>query len=217
MAVAKKKVLQQFVLILIGCSLAGCAGWGKPKPSASIPGYDPIPDIQLEFADWEFPVPQNPVQQKYLGLGDSLNFKITDIQTRVLIIEVFNIYCPVCHMEAPRVNELYDTIDRRTDLRGKVKMIGIGLHNTPFEINLYREHFGVRFPLLADENLRALRNLKVDATPTFIGLKLNRNGAHKLLYYNSGGFGDVEEFLERMLFRSGLGAPEHYMEVLDRL
>ena len=55
-------------------------------------------------------------------------------------------YCPFCQKEAPNVNELYRIIDQDKDLKSRIKMIGIGAGNSPFEVNTFRTPMRFLFP-----------------------------------------------------------------------
>ena len=50
--------------------------------------------------------------QEYLGVSGSPGelFAVKDIDTDILLIELFSMYCPFCQEEAPSVNELYEMI-----------------------------------------------------------------------------------------------------------
>jgi thiol-disulfide isomerase/thioredoxin len=148
---------------------------------------------------FELPKPQNEKEKRYLGLFISEKFKFTQIQTQVLIIEVFNMYCPHCQREAPRVNELYCAIDEHTGLKDKVKIIGIGAGNSLFEVDLFKKKYDVPFPLFSDKDLSITRLLEVTETPTFIGVRFNKDGSHQKLFFKSGGFGNIAQFLAQML------------------
>src|SRR5512140_2507078 len=109
----KKQIfLAAFWVIFIGAaSLA---------PAADItPGKgDLLPVFSL-------PIPQDSQEKVYLGLSGDGQFKIAQLKARVVIIEIFSMYCPYCQKEAPRVNELYQAIEDLPALKGKIKLIGI--------------------------------------------------------------------------------------------
>ena len=64
---------------------------------------------------------RQPGMRKRMSIrGNTISEDISQINTKVLLIEVFSNLCPHCHKEAPQVNELYEAIEGRADLKGKV-------------------------------------------------------------------------------------------------
>ena len=80
---------------------------------------DTLPEITLA-------VPEDRGQRDYLGLSDADRFQIPEIQAKVVIIEIFSMYCPHCQRAAPEVNKLYDLIEKDPKIKPVVKVIGIG-------------------------------------------------------------------------------------------
>jgi len=102
------------------------------------------------------------------------------------------------------VNELYSSIQKRDDLKDKMKVIGIGAGNTPFEVNFFQKKYEVPFPLVPDEDLAVHKILGEVRTPYFIGVKINDDGSNEVIYSKLGGFKDSGEFLNLMIKLSGL-------------
>jgi peroxiredoxin len=102
------------------------------------------------------------------------------------------------------VNELYNAIQKRKDLKGKMKVIGIGAGNTPFEVDFFRKKYEVPFPMFSDEDLSVHKALGEVRTPYFIGVKINKDGSHEVFYSKLGGFKDSKKFLKLMEQLSGL-------------
>lgn len=171
--------------------------------SAALPS-EPPPITASVISSINLPVPQGPEDKTYLGLaGDGL-FDISQVKAEVVIIEIFSMYCPRCQGEAPRVNELYRLITKDSDLKGKIKMIGIGAGNSPFEVEIFRKTYGVPFPLFPDEDFSIHKKLGEVRTPYFIGVKIKADGSLAVFYSKLGGFQDPHQFLKLMLQRSGL-------------
>ena len=157
----------------------------------------PLPVIKL-------PIPKSPEQKNYLGLTGEGSFTIPKIKARVVIIEIFSMYCPYCQKEAPTVNELYNAVENNPDLKGKIKIIGIGAGNTPMEVDVFRKKYQIAFPLFPDVDYSIHKVCGEVRTPYFIAVKINENGTHEVIYSKLGGLQDVNKFLELIRNRSGL-------------
>jgi thiol-disulfide isomerase/thioredoxin len=157
---------------------------------------DTFPEILL-------PSPQKWSEREYLGLDHVGPFKISQVKADTLIIEVFSMYCPYCQKEAPVVNELHQMILSRSDLRNKIKMIGIGAGNSQFEVNAFRNLYGIVFPLFPDPDFSLHKALGDVRTPYFIVVNLKGSGSHKVIYSRVGSFGDPRQFLESISRKSG--------------
>jgi peroxiredoxin len=156
-----------------------------------------LPDLNL-------PVPESTGERNYLGLEGGAYFKIPQIKAKVVIIEIFSMYCPHCQREAPEINRMYSIIENNPDLKGKIKLIGIGAGNSPFEVQVFKEKYTVPFPLFSDDKFTLHKCFGEVRTPYFIGVKINDDGSHRIFYSKLGEFKGAEPFLEVMLQLSGL-------------
>ena len=185
-------VMMLCLLLVQLSALAGCGPAQKDKP---------LPDISLF-------IPENPDQRSYLGLSGTGNFKIPQIKSEIVIVEIFSMYCPYCQREAPEVNRLYGLIQQKPKLKDKIKLIGIGVGNSSFEVEIFRTKYEVPFPLFPDEDFSIHKCLGEVRTPYFIGIKIDKNGNHKVFYSELGGLKGADQFLELMLKLSGLQKEE---------
>ena len=167
-------------------------GFAKSAPPAE---GDPLPDIVL-------PVPDNPAHRNYLGLAGQGNFRIPEIDAPLIIIEIFSMYCPYCQREAPTVNQLYQSIKKRPD----IKLIGIGVGNSEFEVSTFRKTFDIEFPLFADPEWTLHNQLGKCRTPYFIALKILPNGTDRIVFTQLGGIEnkDPVKFLDVILKQAGM-------------
>jgi len=140
--------------------------------------------------------PAEATARQYLGLPEGKHFRVGEIAADAVIVEVYSMYCPHCQREAPRVNELYDLIERRADLRRRIKMIGVGIGNSQFEVDFFRESYGVKFPLFPDGQFIIHKQLGETRTPHFFVLKPVGDKQVKVLYDHVGKFSSPGEFLE---------------------
>ena len=180
-----------FAICLLLATHAGLAFTNAPAIGESLPPF-------------KLPIPQDAGAQSYLGLSGAGQFTIAQIEAKVVIIQIFSMYCPVCQKEASRVNKLHRTIQKRKDLKDKIKIIGIGTGNTPFEVGFFQKKYDVAFPLFSDEDLSIHEILGKLRTPYYIGVKINRDGSDEVFYSRLGQFKDVNGFLKRIVELSGL-------------
>ncbi len=150
------------------------------------------------------PIPINPDEKNYLGLSGSGLFRIPQIKAKAVIVEFFSMYCPICQKDAPGVNELYRLIEKNPDIKNKVKLIGIGAGNSPYEVGVYKKTYDVPFPLFPDKDFEIHQACGEVRTPYYIVVKMNDDGTHQIVHAQSGDYPGAEKFLELVLNASGL-------------
>lgn len=192
---------KEIIVALCGILIFGClllqaarsqATEGTPPPEGGT-----FPDISL-------PLPENPDELLYLGLSGGKSFKLPMVRADVVIIEIFSMYCPFCQKEAPSVNELYRIIDQDAALKNRIKIIGLGVGNTPFEVNTFKRTYAIPFPMLPDADFALYEVLGKTRTPCFIVVKMDKDGGTKVIYSKQGTIGDPKSFLESIVKESGL-------------
>jgi thiol-disulfide isomerase/thioredoxin len=189
-----KKILISFVLMAVFFLTASSSIHAADKPPQK---GESLPVINL-------PIPKSPDEKSYLGLSGGGSFKIPQIKAKVVIIEIFSMYCPYCQKDAPGINELYTLIENDPDLKKKVKLIGIGAGNTPFEVGVYKKTYAVPFPLFPDQDFTIHKACGEVRTPYFIVVKINEDGSHLIVHSQLGEYPGAKPFLELVLKSSGL-------------
>lgn len=189
-----KKRLLWLVLWMGSMILCGpAAGWGAGTP----PMGGQLPDFTLA-------VPKDAAQRSYLGLSGSGAFRIPQIPAKTVIVEIFSMYCPFCQKEAPNVNRVYQKIEADPALRGKIKLIGIGVGNSAYEVEAFQKRYNIPFPLFPDRDFALHKLLGEARTPYFIGVKIGPDGSHQVIHSRLGAFESVDGFLEEIVQASGL-------------
>ncbi len=185
------------ILLLAGCAATDQRAAEPPKPEGP---------VAIDSLDIPLPRPSSESDAAYLGLSDGTgNFRMNQIRARVLLIEVFDMYCRFCQGMAPTVDEVYE-INLRSGFGDQVKMIGIGRMNTALEVSAFREKYDVKFPLFPDKELSITRALQAqdEGTPHFIVIRMDPGGGARVVHTKTGAFEDPQAFYDVVLERSGL-------------
>ncbi len=163
------------------------------------------PAVGGQLPAFTLPVPDNPEHRNYLGLtGERKDFAVPEVADPVAIIEILSMYCPHCQREAPTVNRLYELIQSSPDLKGKIKLVGIAVGNTPFEVDHFRETYNIPFPLFPDPDFAIHTLVGEVRTPFFMVVQKEQEGGHRVIYSALGAFGKPEAFLDLILRKSEL-------------
>ena len=161
------------------------------------------PQVGGVFPEIELLKPANPAELKYLGLSGNGIFKVQQVKADVVIIEIFSMYCPYCQGEAPNINNLFTLIEKNPALKNKIKIIGIGINNSLFETDIFKNKYKIAFPLIPDGDFKLHKTIGQVRTPYFIVVKI-KGGKTKVVYSKLGALGDNKAFLEQIVKSSGL-------------
>ena len=187
------------VMILSGCASSSPVTTNAPQNVSQTAGKKkPFPVLEL-------PIPQNVAYKNYLGISGWGRFKITQIKSPVIIIGIFSADCPHCRNTAPKLNELYEAIQARPDLKEKIKIIGI-LDSYANEVDLFRERYKLFFPLFPEQGNIIDQTLDVNYLPKIFGIKNNDDGTMDEFYRKTGEFWfwNADRFLEKIITLSQL-------------
>lgn len=186
-----------FISFAVGVSLfifvfSSLFGQGTPPIEGGI-----LPKISL-------PVPEDRTYKEYLGLKGTGTFLIPRIKAKVVLIQIFSMYCPHCQKNAPVVNDLFSKIAGDDSLKDNIKLIGIGAGNSDFEVDFFRKTYNIKFPMFSDAEFSIHKILGEVRTPYFIAIKISSSGTHKVIYSKLGGVSNPDEFLKTIKNLAGL-------------
>lgn len=190
------------LLCAVAFSTAGAGTGGGDQGSLAAMAED-SPERGENILTVTLNAPEDEKHREYLGVEKNAAFKVSDIDADLVIVEIFSMYCPHCQREAPEINKLYGKMKSSGRAKDRAKIIGIGVGNSAFEVDLFRKSYNIEFPLFPDEEFAVHKKIGSVRTPTFIGVK-NQGGKSKVVHFHVGGIGDAEEFLKSILDEAGL-------------
>jgi peroxiredoxin len=135
----------------------------------------------------------------HLGLKDPSPWDLSDINTKTVILVAFSMYCPHCQREAPVLNDLNALIASR-GLSDAVKLIGVGIGNSDFEVQVFRDKYAIAFPLFADPDFTVNKEIGEVGTPFFYVLAMSPEKKEiRVVKTLLGRMESAETFLEQAL------------------
>jgi len=162
--------------------------------------YCSEPVGQFPPAKFTLPAPDSPQVQEYLGLRTMEPFRISDIKSKLVVVEFMDAHCTPCHVNAPIMNYIYDTIqsDSRID---DVKIIGVAVANETGDVETYKKEFNTPFPILLDKDAAILVAMDGVQTPTTMIISTENS---EVLLSESGVIKDSDKFVKQLIaFQEG--------------
>ncbi|HEY5991192.1 MAG TPA: TlpA disulfide reductase family protein [Candidatus Udaeobacter sp.] len=150
------------------------------------------------MADNRLPAPQTESERKYLGLSSTIEqFSLDNVQGDILVLDFFDMYCHVCQARARHMNDFYQLVQSR-GLSGRVRIVGVGVGDTPKEVTVFKEKFGLPFPVFPDRTGSFSRQFGKIKVPNVIVLK-RRLGHFAVVCQESSLPDNPEQFLAKVL------------------
>lgn len=147
-----------------------------------------------KVGDVEFPAPLSAEDAKALGVEADKPFKLSQLGSPFVIVELFATSCPHCVHHAPTMNQVYGLIKKNANLAGKVKIFGLAAGDSANNTMSWKKHFKVPFALVPDPDFKAYKALNPLGTPTTV--VLNKGG--EVLLVKEGAFDSAEAFIKEL-------------------
>lgn len=160
------------------------------------------PAVGSLFPDIAFAVPERSEDRQYLKLTGKGTFTIQQIPVPLVIVQVFSMYCPHCQKDAPRTNELFRKLNDHPKLKDTVRLMGIGIGNSAYEVDFFRKTYNISFPLFPDGEFVIHKRIGEVRTPHFIVVQHTSKGA-EIVYSRSGAIPNLDEFIDTIGRRLG--------------
>lgn len=160
---------------------------GVCDPAAMPKKGSQIPLIQLN-------TPASQKECKYLGIGAQKEFKLADVNSQLIIVEIIGVYCPQCHKQRPHINRLFHRVQKDPVLSKKVKFIGIAAGATQMEVAYLTKEAKIPYPLITDENFNIHKRLGEPRTP--FNMVVSKDG--KIQWTHLGIIKDMDAFFSKL-------------------
>jgi hypothetical protein len=173
-----------FILLVFLCT-STLPLWGEVNLKAG----DAFPGIELKK-------PKSSEDREYLGLRGWGGFTVGDIGAEVVIVELFSMYCSHCQSEAPLTRKMYEIIETDRRFRGRFKIMGIGINNSDFEVDVFRKKYEIPFPLVSDGEDMVQKKIGKVLTPHYVVVRILGDGKTRVVFSEAGRLEDPRAFLD---------------------
>lgn len=153
------------LLIFAFCASAQAMQASDSPDSHPLPVGSLMPDLLLRGE-------LSPEHQRHLGFSGPAPRRLSEIKADTVILVAFSMYCPHCQREAPALNELNALIQSR-GLADEIKLIGVGIGNSDFEVQVFRDKYDTTFPLFSDPDFKVNKDIGEVGTPFFYVLAMD--------------------------------------------
>lgn len=151
------------------------------------------------FPSCRLVVLNNKSDRAYLGLpADAKAFALSEVKADYLFVELYSELCYGCLQEVASYNHLFQEIEADSFLKGRLKMLGLGVDSSYRAVVKFRRQHQVRFPLFADRGREVFSCLGQPELPTAYLLERQPNGRWKIELILSGHIGDTRAVLSRL-------------------
>ena len=186
----KKLTVCFFALMVILC-------WGLNSVSAlgdEEADKVEIVDVGMTLPQFQLNAPVSSSEQKYLGLEDSEPFSWSQISAKIIILEIFGIYCPHCRKQGPILNKIYKFIQEDPALKAGIKMIGVAAGGDQKKVDRWKTTLHVPFPLYPDPETTIWQKLGKPGVPCTLIVA----NSGKIIAVNYGATENTEDFFRQI-------------------
>lgn len=131
---------------------------------------------------------------QYLGLTKAEPFSLSQVSSKLILVEVLSVFCQYCQKQTPSMNRIYQYIQDDQHLAQNIKMIGIVAIGDQKAVEAFKTAYRVKFPLIPDPQMEIFGKLQNPAIPLL--LLVNRQG--DILLTHSGYLNDADDFFGKM-------------------
>jgi peroxiredoxin len=147
-----------------------------------------------QLPSFTLPAPDSPQAQSYLGLKAMEPFTLSEVRSKMVLVEFMSVTCPQCIANAPTINRLYKVIQEDPALSRDVKIIGIAIGSDKKQVDAFKKNSKVPFPIFPDDKFAVAEVVDVMETPTMVLV----SSSGKTLSSHRGTIKDFDAFLKEL-------------------
>ena len=150
--------------------------------------------VGMTLPQFQLNAPGSSSEQKYLGLKDLEPFSWSQISSKIIILEIFGIYCPHCRKQGPVLNKIYKLIQEDPALKAGIKMIGVAAGGEQKKVDRWKTTLHVPFPLYPDPETTIWQKLGKPGVPCTLIVK----NSGKIMAVHFGVTENTEDFFRQI-------------------
>jgi hypothetical protein len=131
---------------------------------------------------------------RYLGLTKAEPFSLSQVSSKLILVEVFSVFCQYCQKQTPAMNRIYQYIQEDQNLAKQIKMIGIAVVGDQKAVEAFKTAYRVKFPIIPDPKMGIFGKLQNPQVPLL--LLVNQQGDILLTYL--GYLNDADDFFGKI-------------------
>ena len=148
----------------------------------------------MDLPQFELDTPHADKDRQYLGLKKSKTFSLSEIPAKLIVLEIFSVYCPHCKKQAGNLNKLYHLVHHNPEISKDIKMISIATGSDRGKAANWKKTLEVPFPVIADPYIEIHKKLGKPGVPLTLVIK----NSGKVMSTHTGVTEDVDELLRSL-------------------
>lgn len=176
---------------------AGFHGWKAvyPERVEGSEGKKHVLAVGEQFPACRVAVLNGDEDREYLGLPEGTRWlDLAQLRARFVLIQLYNTMCADCVAETKLMTRFFQQVEEDPVLKGRLKIIGLGIYNSNIEVVRFKRHYDVAYPLFSDKTGQIFECLGQAQLPLAYLLQAEGGGVWTIRLIKSGYFEPDETF-----------------------
>ncbi|MBG0791031.1 MAG: redoxin domain-containing protein [Desulfovibrionaceae bacterium] len=134
--------------------------------------------------------------REYLDLPEDARWlELSKLSARFVLIQLYNTLCSDCVAETKALTRFFRQVEADPVLRGRLKIIGLGVYDSNRAVVRFRKHYEVAYPLFSDKDGRIFECLGQAELPLAYLVQAEGDGTWVIRLIRRGYFTPDDTFL----------------------